>query len=71
MIGVVSKDGGDTEQVAEGHEAEDEEQEEGEAGHGGEGVMGSSRQLLDTALQLETKVIRMFPKISLLGPSPG
>ena len=26
VIGVVSKDGGDTDQVAEGHEAEDEEQ---------------------------------------------
>ena len=51
MIGVVSKDGGDTEQVAKGHEAEDEEQEEGEAGHGGGGVMGSSRQLLDTGLR--------------------
>ena len=48
MIGIVSKDGGDAEQVAEGHEAEDEEQEEGEAGHGGGGVMGSSRQLLDS-----------------------
>ena len=48
MIGIVSKDGGDTDQVAEGHEAEDEEQEEGEAGHGGGGVTGSSRQLLDT-----------------------
>ena len=51
VIGIVSKDGGDTDQVAEGHEAEDEEQEEGEAGHGGGGVTGSSRQLLDTGLR--------------------
>ena len=63
MIGVVSKDGGDTDQVAEGHEAEDEEQEEGEAGHGGGGVTGSSRQLLDTSASkssIRRFVIRAF-----------